>query len=482
MSSLVKNSLLYTISTLSIKASAFILLPIYSYVIPPNQYGYVYVVTAMVNFLSLLMNISMHGAVSRFYWECKNEDDVKTFYTRIVLNVSVISTIITTFLLVFRTVFSTLLNIPSNFYIYGVLTSCINAFYPLILSLLYMREEAVKVSITTTILGVLGIVIQIVMVYVSVDKGLALVKTLFINGIISFVIFLIYSKPFLRRLRFRFKDCVLYYKYSLSQCPCDMSVWFVHFSDRIFINRFLGPFETGVYGVGNTLGQIPQILFHSVNKAYVPYVFSSYKEKENGNVNKYEEMIRSTTFIIGVLAIIVTIMASVSNNIISIFAEKYSNAAYVMPLILFATLIDCLRIIFMNPIEYDLAYMKIKTMVWIMATILNVVLNVVLIPKYFVYGACISLLVSYSTTLFVLLYYSNKSMSIEYEWRKIIIILLLSVLTAHIFFLGNSFYALPLKLFILIIYVYIILRILNIKKTLLWQNFLLQIKKKHLQK
>ena len=46
--SLVKNSLLYIISTLSVKAASFLLLPFYSYLVTPAEYGYVFVVSAFV--------------------------------------------------------------------------------------------------------------------------------------------------------------------------------------------------------------------------------------------------------------------------------------------------------------------------------------------------------------------------------------------------------------------------------------------------
>ena len=65
--SLVKNSLLYIISTLSVKAASFLLLPFYSYLVTPAEYGYVFVVSAFVSFMSIFMAFSLHGALSRFY-------------------------------------------------------------------------------------------------------------------------------------------------------------------------------------------------------------------------------------------------------------------------------------------------------------------------------------------------------------------------------------------------------------------------------
>ena len=50
-SSLLKNSFLYLIATISIRATSFLLLPFYSHLVSPEEYGYVYMVSAVSTFL-----------------------------------------------------------------------------------------------------------------------------------------------------------------------------------------------------------------------------------------------------------------------------------------------------------------------------------------------------------------------------------------------------------------------------------------------
>ena len=230
--SLAKNSFLYLISTLCIKATSFILLPFYSYLITPEEYGYVYVTSAFVTFMSLFMIVSLNGAIQRFYFECKNDKEVKALYSNILCIVAIFVICIGGILLSNKSKIANLIGLPINYLDYAIYISMISAFYPLILSLLYVSEKAKQVSLTSIFLGIIGIIIQLTMVLNSEDKTLALIQTMLYNAILSFIIFLIYSRKYLTIPNFNLNKINRYLKYSISQFPSDVSVWFISFSDR----------------------------------------------------------------------------------------------------------------------------------------------------------------------------------------------------------------------------------------------------------
>lgn len=477
--SLAKNSLLYIISTICIKATSFLLLPLYTYLITPEEYGYVYVTSAFVTFMSLFMIISLNGSIQRFYFDCSNNFEIKQLYSNIVCIVLLLAISISTTLLIFKQPISEIIGLPIKYYNYAVYISLLSAFYPLILSLLYASEKAKQVSLVTIFLGVLGIIIQLTLVLTKEDKGFALIQAMLLNALFSFIIFLIYSRKYITKPNFNSKDCLKYCKYSLSQFPSDISVWLVSFSDRLLLNKLKGAYDTGIYGMGSTLGQIPQILFHSVNKAYVPYVFRHYKEYECGKKEAISIVSNVTTRLFSILTFVITSLIILSNNIIGILAPQFKNSSYIMPLILFAVLIDCSRIIFMNPLSYNLKYIKIKSMIWMFSAICNIILNILLIPRYSAIGACFSVIFSYSITLLLILYFSKKAMPIQYEKLKLYKIVYYSLLFSTSIFLGDNYISLLLKTPIIFFYMFLILKINNINHKQLYkvcQNFSSQIK------
>lgn len=459
-SKLAKNSTLYLLSTLSIKAAAFILLPFYTHLITPEQYGTIYVINAFITFMSLFLSFSMSSAIQRFYFDCVSKDDIKYLYSTIVIFVGGIASLITAIMVIFESSISVFLSLPQGYLYWGIFAAFLSVFYPLILSLLYAKQDGKKISITMLILGILQVAIQLALVLNLEDKIFALIFSLFINSFITFILFIIYSIPYFM-FTFNMKRSLIFIKYSLHQLPSDISVWLISFSDRILLNKIQGAHDTGVYGIGSTLGQIPQIVFHSVNKAYVPYVFQSYKTYEKGE-GKLDNLVKTTTILVSIITVLVSILICFSNNIISIFSTDYADSGTVMALILFAFLIDAYRIIFMNPISYNIKFVKFKSAVWIFSAILSISLNLFLIPKYSIYGACASLLISYSITFVMILYFSNKAIKINYEIRKIIVIFIVSVCYMFSVLLGYSLPAFILKILISLIYLLIILKILDI--------------------
>lgn len=470
--SLAKNSLLYIISTLSVKATSFLLLPFYSYLITPAEYGYVFVVSAFVSFMSIFMTFSLNGALSRFYFDCESKEEVRQLYSTIVLAIFLLSSLLSGSLFLLSNNLSEFLNLPVKYFRYAVCISFISIFYNVVLSLLYSMQDAKRVSITSTVLGILGIVIQLSMVLLMENKSLAIIQTMLINAVISFAIFCWYSIPFLTTPTLKLGKIGLYSKYSLSQFPSDISAWLVQLSDRLIINKYVGAFNAGIYGMAGQLGQVPQILFHSVNKAYAPFAFSKYKEHESGSELALGDMVKSTTVVFSILTGLIACIIVISNNVVVLLARQYAAVAIVLPFILFAIWIDCLRILFMYPLAYKVNFMKIKSIIWIIGATIGVSLNLILIPRYSVYGACVSMIVAYSFTCILILYFAQRAIYINYDKRKLGLILFVTALFLLFYFIGDGLLAFAIKMIACIGYIYIVVfRCNNINVKRLWQSF-----------
>lgn len=450
--SLAKNSLLYLVSTICLKAVGFLLLPLYTHLVSPTEYGYVYVVSAFQTFMGLFLTMSMHGAIGRFYFDCKTLEDVKHMYTQQVSAITISATAIVALMLILKGSISNLMNLPEKYYIFAILISYFSLFYNMIISLLYAMEQAVKISTTSIVVGTGTIILQIVLVFTLEDKALALILAMLFTAVITFIIFLFYSAPYFVKPRFKKNELLKYYKYSISQLPSDVSGWLVAASDRILLNRMQGASSAGIYGMGNTLGQIPAMLYHSVNKAYVPYVFRHYKEAEQGRPESLKEVADTTLKVECIFTFVVVALVILSNNIVNLLESRYIDSAIIMPLVLFAVWIDCNRIIFMNPLAYNVKYIKVKSLIWVFAAILDVSLNFYLIPRYSVYGACASLIISYSVSCMLILYFSSKALEVGYDIKHILKVILISVMFSMSYFIGSDSWVLLIKLPLILLY------------------------------
>lgn len=458
---LAKNSFLYLISNIAIKATSFFLLPFYSYLVPPEVYGHVYVVSALSNFMVVLLPFSMHICISRFFFDCKNLEEVKRLYSTIVLFVFVSATILIVPMAVMSTRFADIINIPHSYFIVGLCISYFNIFYQIILALLYACQNAKKVSITSMCIGICQMVLQLILVITMDDKGVALLSTMFIQSLTTFIIFLIYSRPYLV-WSFDFNNTNKLLKYSLSQFPSDVSGWLVNFTDRILINKYISPASAGIYGIGANIGSIPMMIFSSVNSAFTPYVNSQYKAMELASPSTLMDVKKNLSHVFMVVSSCMMMMVSVlivlSNNIVSLLSPVYANAFLVVVVMLISSLMNNYRIMYMAPLAYNVKYTKIKSFIWVVAGIVNIVLNLILIPRYGIYAACINSLITYTITFLLMLYYGKKAIYMKYEWSILLKVLLISALFAFSLFLGNSVELFFMKVILVLPYSYISFR------------------------
>ncbi len=464
---LAKNSILYLISTICLKAVGFLLLPLYTHLVSPTEYGYVYVVSAFQTFLGLLLTLSMHGSIGRFYFDCKNIDEIKQMYSQHVSAIALSASCIVALMLIIKNPVSQFLNLPEKYYIYAVLISYFSLFYNMVISLLYAMEKAVQISITSIAVGVSTIIMQLIFVFSLEDKAMALIFAMFLSAVATFIIFLFYSAPYFTWPKYSKSNLLKYFKYSISQLPSDVSVWFVAASDRLLLNKIQGASSAGIYGMGNTLGQIPSMLFHSVNKAYVPYVFRHFKEAEEGSKDALREVAITANRVESILTVVVVSLIILSNNIVSMLESRYIDSAIIMPLVLFAVWIDCNRIIFMNPLAYNIKYIKVKSFIWVLAAILDVVLNFYLIPRYSVYGACASLIISYGVSCLLILYFSSKALTVGYDKIALTKIICISILFSMGYFFGDNIEALAIKLPLILTYIVVIAYINNMQSIII---------------
>ena len=101
-----------------------------------------------------------------------------------------------------------------------------------------------------------------------------------------------------------------------------------------------------------------------------------------------------------------------------------------------------------------------KTLILLIHIPINIVLNLLLVPKFGYYGAAIATLITYSLLIFSVTYSSNKLFNVKYEIMNLLIISIVSSITIYIstkiidqsqFFSINKFLIITLLLFFLLV-------------------------------
>lgn len=460
MSKFIKNSSIYLITTLILNASTFLLLPLYTRLISPDDYGNIYLMHTIATVVSMIASVQIQTSISRYYYDYKNEElNVKRMYTSVVFFTFVSSSVIYGLLFIFGSKVFFFLEV--DFFPYmsiALLTSYLLNFYNIILALLYVEEKAKSVSIISIIIGIGSILLTTIFVIYSDDKLYAFLTSKLITAIFQFLVFVGYSTKYIV-ISFQLFNIREFVEYSVQRLPMGISSWIVTFADRFMVYGYIGAYENGVYSTGYKLGQIPDMLFLSINKAYVPYVFDKY-----GNLDE-ENMIKVTNIAKYLFSLYLSSIAGMivfSKEFVSLLDTRYTDSLIIMIIILISYGLNGLKLIFHCPMDYKKEYGKIKSLIWISSSIINIVLNLVLIPIYGICGAAIATLISYLATLIPIIVYSQKAIKFKYDYETMTKVIILTILYGLAINFSISLVNILIKVLISIIYLFLLSKINNI--------------------
>lgn len=180
--------------------------------------------------------------------------------------------------------------------------------------------------------------------------------------------------------------------------------------DIIILDKLSTPFEMGIYSKGATitqyLWQIPAIL------STIVFARSAVSKDDKQFSLKVAQLLRLSFVFVGIVSIVLIFLAPLI--IIAMYGAAFSKSINVLQILLPGVLIlTIFKVMNMDLAGKGKPWVSMKAM--IPALILNVGLNLMLIPKYGAKGASISSTLSYSLAgvLFLLLYSKETSISVK---------------------------------------------------------------------
>lgn len=154
-----------------------------------------------------------------------------------------------------------------------------------------------------------------------------------------------------------------------------------------------------------------------------------------------------------------------SKEIISLLDESYSDSLMVVIIILLSYLLNGLKLLFQVTMDFNIKYIKIKSLLWMISAFSNILLNIWLIPKYSYNGAAYATFISYMIIFIPVLIFSNRAIKIKYPIKKMLQILFLSLAILPFYRLNLSFINILIKILILGFYFVILSKIIDTNLT-----------------
>ena len=417
-----KNSTIYGLVTILQKGINLFLLPVYTVYLTTTDYGILAVVNSYIALLSIFFSFGLARSTVRFYFIYKDDKEkVKELWGTIITFIYSSSVIV--FLIFF--VFKKYLIIPFtkgiNFYpfvLLGLISITLTPAFIIYQSTLPARHNATKYSINniSRFLTRLLLVISFVVVLKMSATGVLLA-----TAITSLIFFIYTIFSFKKEIKLGINKKMLSetLKYSLPLLPMALSGWIFGMIDKIFLNNLKSTSSAGIYNIGFQFGFIMILIVNSIHVAFKPWF---YENMELGDKGK-RKIIKSAELFVLFYGSVALLISFFGQEILQIMVtENFREGWKVIPFISFSFVFSGIQYFFGYPIFYNIKKTKYLNIPIFVGAGINILLNILLIPKYGMIGAAITTLIAHFFSTSIMIFISRKVEFINYNWVKMYVI------------------------------------------------------------
>ncbi len=431
-----KDTAVYGVSTIIGRFLAFLLFPIYTNVFSPDEFGIYTLVYAYLAFLNVVYIYGMDAAFMKYTSIAEGEEKKKTFSTPYIFVFVTAIFFSLVFYLSYKPI-SASMNLDSQYsylllYVIGILFFDTLTLIPF--NSLRLERKTQKFAIIKVINIVINLGLNLILI-LEFDYGIeAIFISNFVASIFSFVALL---PDVLRKLKFQIDFQILkkMMKFGIPYLPAAFASIIVQIIDVPIVERLTSTATLGIYRANYKLGILMMLFVQMFAFAWQPFFLENAKEK-----NAKEIFAKVLTIFLVSLSSIWIFLSLFIEDIVTIkimgrtiLGEQFLSGLPIVPIILLAYLFNGLYMNFIAGI-----YIEEKTKYFPLITglgaLVNVLVNLTLIPKMGIMGAAWATLASYIVMAGGLFIVSQKFYRIDYEYKKI------AKIFALIFISGITYY------------------------------------------
>jgi O-antigen/teichoic acid export membrane protein len=419
---LAKQTLVYGIGAVAAQLIGVITLPIYARVFNPTEYGVVEVITVGLAVLAIVVDLGLVSAAQRSYFDYSDNEPEQR---RIVLSSSigpsmVIALVLGIGIAIAHDPISTWLFGSSKYGTAVVLGGlCVPAvtLATLLREVQRLRFKAWKYLGFSLLTAGAGSLLAILFV-VGFGWGINGVFAGVLAGNLLAVAYgLVVSMPFVGR-RLSRRELRIMLAYGLPLVPSAFAMWMLQFVDRIMLTKLSNLAEVGEYAVANRLALVLLLVVSAFGIAYSPFMLSLHNEDAEAERKLRGRLL---TYVTAGLVVVAVLMSLFAREIVSIIAPGFGKAYQAVGLVCAGMVALGVSQIAMSGITLT-RRTRLFAIYATAAAVVNVVLNLILIPPWGQVGAAAATAVAY--ILLAVLYYlgAQRVYPTPYEPRKIIAI------------------------------------------------------------
>lgn len=391
------------------------MLPVYAHFVVPSEYG-IYSLAQMVGTaLALLMSFGMVMTVGRFYFAAGDESEREAFLGAIFVFLLIAPLGVALGLEWFGEKIFLLLtpDIPYDPYIRLVVwTTYLANFSTVPLMVLRSREEAIHYTAISVAKPLLFHALGVLLVIRFSQGALGLLRANLFVTVLFVPVYMMLARDMLS-LSFSLNQIKQILLYSLPLVPHNAAGWVLRLSDRYLMQAWVPLAGIGVYSMGYQLGSASEYVAHATNAAWFPSFFRSARSETHEPGAS-----RTATYIVAAVSGVSLVVIVTSYHLVTWFLPlSYAGAKTVAFWVSLSGMLVMLYNIWSLAIHQSKRTIYLPLISWL-AGMINVAINVLLIPRHGYVIAAVSTAFTYLVMALASAVVAYGMLPFSYEYRR----------------------------------------------------------------
>lgn len=420
------NTAILTIGKICTQFVSFLLLPLYTAFLLPEEMGSVDLLNTYVTLLVPLFNWQFESGVFRFLIDCR-EDYIK--------QKKIISTVLFTNILqscAYILFYICVQNyLSSEYKLFLAIDVVLSILLNTLLQIPRGMGNNTNYAIASFISATSTVILNVVFIVVLRTGAWGLFFATVLAKIIT-IIFIFVSQKIYRLIDHKAVDFSVFkdiFKYSMPLVPNQLAWWAIGVSDRTIVSFALGVAMNGIYSVANKFSSLFITFYNIFNLSWTESVALHINDEDGEEF--ITDIINSMFRLFSAICLI--IIAALPLCFSLLVDESYFEAYYQIPILMLAVLFQVVVGL------YSVIYVALKKSVEIAKTsfyagVINIVVDVMLIGKIGLYAASVSTLVSFAVLAIYRYFHVKKFMNICLEKKLLIITIVMAIIVICLYY------------------------------------------------
>lgn len=456
MKSVFKDMLKYAPSKICGLLGNIIIVPVYTNLLSPSQYGVYAISLAVLSFLCIIFSDWIGLSALRFFRKNQIDGMVPKYLSTLVMILASNLVVMFCMSVLFRNQFYEYFSIPPKIFLFVLVLIAPVAMRALLFQVLRAQIKPGAFTVATIINQIMTLVFAVLILKFT---GLGAVSILIAMALSITIIdvILVFQTDILWLLRFEKPDFNMLksiFTYGIPIAVASLSLWIINQSNKFITGHYHGLVDAGFVGVAyNLTFPILMTLFAIITIAAYPRLINLYEDK----IDVRPMISKLTGYYMLISLPIVVVMSLYAKDIVLLFANsQYYNAWVLLPYLAFSAFF--LSFTDYTTYQYHLSNKTyILTMLKVVSAITGLVLNICLIKSMGLVGVGIATLCANILYFLLTVFVVVDGLSWQIPFRRIFHILLCFVPSGILWYgLGFTSVMPVIQIYILLSFYYLL--------------------------